>query len=130
MTRKRKHTLPFAEDDEALLSETRHAMQSLGWLLPDGEQAVALAEAALAGRAVPLPPGLMRPPDPSGESLTEVGLAVRPLRGPMADDIGANLARAAREGGAIGPEIEEQMRQDRLAAEREADDAQEPPESP
>ena len=43
------------------------------------------------------------------------------LKFPPSGDIDATLRRAAREGGTIAPKIEERMRRDREAAQRELD---------
>lgn len=102
-----------------LTDNVAEAMRRLGWLPPDDEQAVGRAESTLADPPVQLPDILRDPqavlsPPPGGG-------AVVYRFGPDAE-AEATLARAAREGGDIPPEIERRMRADRLAAERENDD--------
>ncbi len=99
-----------------LTDNVAEAMRRLGWLPPDDEQAVQRAEAELADTPAPLPDALRDPQaaPPEGEPVV-CQFAPDP-------DTEATLARAAREGGDIPPEIERRMRADRLAAEQEIDD--------
>ena len=107
------------EGDAELLGDVHAALTSLGWIPPQSEADVARAEQELA--AAELPDALAdakavfeRPVAPSRANIPCLPSAADPY-------IDATLARAAREGGPIAPEIEERMRRDRGAAEREFD---------
>lgn len=105
---------------ERLEADTYEAMVRLGWSMPTDDEAVRSAEDALAAESVALPAPLR---DAGGVWSGRAEAKVRPLLD--VDDggqIAGPLARAAREGGRIGPEIEQRMRADRLRAERERDD--------
>lgn len=97
------------------------ALESLGWVVPRSESEVRRAESELAADPAPLPPGLTDPagvldgPDPSVDGSAPA------IPFPRDVEIDATLARVAREGGEITPAIEEAMRRDREAAEREAE---------
>jgi hypothetical protein len=102
-------------NDVNLKRHVYEAMRSLGWIIPTTEEDVERAEALLSKENIELPEELRDPyailasmdsncPPSSVESI------------PAATAIEENLARAAREGGAIQPEIEQQMRRDCQAA--------------
>ena len=107
-----------ASGGEALDSEVHEALRSLGWVAPECEDDVRRAETELSASAAPLP-----------ESLIDAATVFAPKAAcgfakvlspcfpsdPQTED---NLARAARQGGEIPPEIEEKMRRDRQDAER------------
>ena len=107
---------PRGEDFDA---EVLQAMRLKGWLLPQTEEDVALAEAEMEKSEVRLPQQLSDP----GELLR----SSRKKRSPAARVVSSsqqteeNLAWAARNGGEIGPEVRERMRMDRQRAETEAD---------
>lgn len=94
-------------------------MRRTGKLMPQTPEEVAHAEAWIAKQNVQLPESLKVQ---SGCSLTRRPKTTTVLRFPSASsDVTHGLARAAREGKAIAPEVEERMRQDREQKEREAD---------
>ncbi len=101
--------------------DVHQAMRSLGWLVPECEDDVRRAETQLAGTAPPLPAELA---DAAAVFQGKLGGGA-PDMGPIAFGPDAqaegNLARAARQGGKIPPEIEDRMRRDREDAERELD---------
>ena len=115
MSRRRKDDSPDASE-----RDVRAALAAMGWVPPASEGDVAATEAQLREEPVELPARLadaaavLEHPAPGAEATA--------LRLPDAPDIDATLARAAREGGTVTPEIEEIMRRDRAAAEREMDD--------
>jgi hypothetical protein len=109
-----------ADDEPSLCRQVRASLRCMGWLPPLNEQDVADAERELAGRRVPLPPGLQDPQAVlrrASRAAGPVPLLILPQSGP----IDATLARAAREGGRLTPDVEEAMRRDRKAAEEEMD---------
>jgi len=114
-----------AEDNDDVSPDVQAALRSLGWTAPQCEEDVLAAESELATQRLPLPEKLQ---DPKAvfDGATEHGeTPPSVLRFPGDPDIDATLARAAREGGHITPEIEEVMRRDREAAEREMDNGEE-----
>lgn len=121
MSRSKRHK----QDDERIGGDVREALSLLGWVVPRREQDVALAEEALTARRVALPEELrdaaavFEREDDGGE------VVLGPLPSSASAYLDATLARAAREGGKISPEIEERMRRDREAAEREAEEQME-----
>lgn len=114
MTRNRKSRKPPQDLD------VRGAAGAIGWLVPQSEQDVLRAEAQLAEHPVELPADLADP----AAARRRAESAPRPLRLGHGGDIERDLARAARQGGDIPPEIEQIMRRDRLSAEREMDHGQ------
>jgi hypothetical protein len=99
-------------------------LDCLGWLPPRDEAAVAAAEQEQTGRVVSLPPEFSSPQAAWMRARTGADrprAAPAALRFPPSADVEAGLARAAREGGRLSPEIEEAMRRDRDAAEDEFD---------
>jgi hypothetical protein len=93
------------------------AMRSLGWIIPTTEEDVARAESMLSREAVELPEELKNPYHIL-ESMDTDCPASDPEPVPVDAEVEENLARAAREGGVIRPEIEQRMRRDRQAAEQ------------
>jgi hypothetical protein len=92
------------------------ALRRSGELFPITPEDVARVEKQLGDVPEPVPRSLLTPPDLSASP------ALRRLRlvsSPLDAETQKNLARAAREGKAIPPEIEERMRRDREAAERD-----------
>jgi len=114
---------PDGSDD--LEREVDEAMTSLGWKVPQTEDEVLRAEAELAENPAPLPDELTDPEQVFDRAPGQVETGAEPLLFPTDQDIEADLARAARDGGPIPPEIEEVLRRDREAAEREFDDGEE-----
>jgi len=117
---KKRNRQPPPGPRRTLETDVHEAMRALGWVPPQCEDDVHAAEAELDLAAVRLPAALADPPAgragrPGGSE--RVG---PPLRFPADPDIDATLARAAREGGQVPPEIEQIMRRDREAAERQA----------
>lgn len=110
-----------AEFGDELVERLAHrAARNAGWLMPETEDEVAQAELELAINPVPLPPELA---DPSAilNHLTGCQSVPGPIRLRISADVETNLARAAREGSDISPDVEARMRADREAAERDAD---------
>jgi hypothetical protein len=118
MANKNKEPAPSDKGREA---DVHQALRSLGWVTPECEDDVRRAEAELSGNATPLP-----------ESLTNAGAVfkdkaaggladVKPVSFSADPVAGENLARAARQGGKVPPEIEDRMHRDRQEAERELD---------
>lgn len=102
------------------VSVERHvldAMRSLGWIIPTTEADVAYAEAMLCREVVELPEEL-KDPYQILDSIDADCLPIQAAPVPRDAQVEENLARAAREGGDIQPEIEQQMRRDRQAAEQ------------
>jgi hypothetical protein len=94
------------------------AARSLGWLPPQSEEEVRRAEAEAEGKPLSLPDELR---DPKEVFDRPTGRAVPSINPPEDARINATLSRAAREAGHLSPEIEEAMRRDREATEKEAD---------
>ncbi|HUS91207.1 MAG TPA: hypothetical protein VM695_05120 [Phycisphaerae bacterium] len=103
-----------------IAAELFEALGSAGWIVPLCERDVAAAEARLGDAPGELP-GPLADPSAVLSGARSGGDAAGVIVFPPDADIDATLARAAREGGAIAPEIEQAMRRDRDAAEREAD---------
>jgi hypothetical protein len=97
------------------------ALVKKGLCLPVTEGEVAAAEQDLAKHPMKLPASLAELPDFLSPS--------RPLRPRFAGfvreptELEDEMARAAREGGEITPDLEEKMRRDRLEAESKSDDS-------
>ena len=93
------------------------ALKGLGWLVPEREAEVAEAETEAGAEAAILPPALQ-----DADAVFAGGAQnVAPPALPLEAEADEHLARAARDGGTIPPEIETQMRRDRQAAEEEMD---------
>ena len=110
MKRNRRRRL----SDEGLCDAVHEAICRLGWAVPTDEAAVAAAEEWQATADAALPDAARVPdfaaPDPQ---------PVRAIRLWESSPMDVPLARAAREGGHLSPEVEEAMRRDREAAEAE-----------
>ena len=106
---------------EALAPHVHAAMTALGWVPPTDETEVRQAERNLPAEA-DLPETLRDPRSVFERSGARAagGRAVIPCPGDV--DIDATLARAAREGSRITPEIEQAMRRDREQAEGQSQD--------
>src|SRR5436305_14293184 len=111
------------EKSKGQLEELLHeAMVCLGWLIPATPAGVARAEAEIDEESIELPESLL---DPYAIlDATVRPSSTTPVRQPSNDDIVQCLARAAREGKDISPEVEEQMRKDRERAERDASEGE------
>ncbi len=99
------------------------ALWQEGWVLPETEEEVRRAEADLESVPVVLPPELSSPCN----ALKRMGQPSRfkSLASPGEDNqIESDLARAAREGGTIPPDVEQKMRKDRQEAERKWDETE------
>jgi hypothetical protein len=97
------------------------AFLARGWIIPQTEAEVSRAEAEMVGECDELPAELRDPYAVLSRAL-ETGAKVLALHPVDDEEMPKQLARAAREGKDIPPEIEERMRHDREAAEREATD--------
>lgn len=113
--KKKAETGVASEQLEDLIHE---AMLHLGWVLPVTPEDVARIEAKLDEKAE-LPPTLR---DPYALFDRETRTQPQPPLTLSNDDVVECLARVAREGKAIPPEIEARMRHDREHAERDADE--------
>ncbi|NLF31153.1 MAG: hypothetical protein GX591_09740 [Planctomycetes bacterium] len=103
-----------------LEADVHEAMMRLGWQVPTDDRAVRAAEEALAAEPVDLPASLG---DARAVWEGRRAAEVRPrLEADEDGTVDVPLARAAREGGPIPPQIEQRMRADRLRAQRERDD--------
>ncbi|KPK85459.1 MAG: hypothetical protein AMJ81_03545 [Phycisphaerae bacterium SM23_33] len=94
------------------------ALKSMGWAVPEAEDEVRRAEAELAQSPAALPESLADAAavfEARAGGPDEARVVSFPAEAASED----HLARAAREGGPIPSEIEERMRRDREAAERE-----------
>jgi len=103
-------------DRNFLEREVLLAMRLAGWLAPETEAEVLDAEKELTTKRITIPTSFNNP----RELLHGAGSARRIVHPqpyiPRAEEA-ENLARAAREGGTISPEVEERMKRDRDAAE-------------
>ena len=105
------------DKNAALEAQVHQSLTDMGWAAPESESDVRRAEAELSDSPATLPPALT---DPASIFDTEAarGFAVsETIKFSPSAGVSQNLARAAREGGQISPEIEERMRRDRKAAE-------------
>lgn len=104
------------QDRRVLEREVLRAMRVEGWLAPETETEVLEAETKLAAERVTMPTSFDHP-----RELLRRADRVRAIHCSQAKveiaQASENLARAAREGGAISPAVEERMKRDRDAAE-------------
>jgi hypothetical protein len=103
-------------DSCALDREILHAMHDENWLAPETEEAVKRAEARLEGEKITIPTSFEHPRDLLRHG-GKIRIIRRSDRNAQSDEAREDLARAAREGGTITPEIEERMKADRDRAE-------------
>jgi len=110
--KKKKHSIT----DDAIGDAIHQALRQADWRIPTDEASVADAEARLAEDRPALPASLQNPEFPSDADNSSAGKVV-----PLWDSaiISAPMARAARQGGTVSPEIEEVMKRDRRIAEQE-----------
>ena len=107
---------------EDVADDVHGALSSLGWVVPLSEAEVAHAERELAAQPVGLPEVLVDAKAASQHADRECHTVPVSLPYSGSTYIDASLARAAREGGEITHEVEEAMRCDRQAAQREVDE--------
>jgi hypothetical protein len=103
-------------DSSVLEREIIHAMHDEDWLAPETEEAVKRAEAQLTGEKISIPTSFEHPRALLQRS-GKIRVIRRSDRSAESDEAREDLARAAREGGTISPEIEERMKMDRDRAE-------------
>ena len=140
MTEKHKSRAQAGAGRDPGEQDVYEALKSSGWMVPECDDDVRRAEAELSQALAPLPESLADPQavfegqaaPPSAASPGTAPGAVSPGTSPR-DACGLaalrlsvfppdpqtehNLARAARQGGNIPPEIEEKMHRDRKTAE-------------
>ena len=109
---KKKHRV----SDESIYDAISDAIRQAGWSIPTDEASVAAAEERLESDTPELPANLRDPKLPPAAGNMPVANVISlwdpaVLAGPM--------ARAAREGGSVPPEIEKIMERDRKIAEYE-----------
>ncbi len=117
MVNKPSEPTPGNDDDQTLANDVNQAMASLGWRVPECEEDVRRAEEELTASVTALPASLGDAETVfTGKARAESADVKTPEFSP---DVQAeqDLARAARQGAAIPPEIERRMRRDREAAE-------------
>lgn len=114
MERQRRHK--HDQEDEIQFEEDLHrALRLEGLLVPETEEEVCAAEAQNLGDAPPLE---LRDPYAVLKRVRGRRRNAVPSGGAGSPETEENLARAAREGGKIPPDVERLMRGDREAAER------------
>jgi len=117
MSGDRKEKTPTDDDFERVVLE---AIRRGSWMLPQTAEEVRHAEEELASNPEELPAGLANPYSVLDQPSREIRLGK--LVGTDRDlSLEQNLAQAAREGAEIPPQVKEQMRKDREAAENEKD---------
>jgi len=99
----------------------QRAFLKKGLCLPVTEEEVAAAEQELGKAPVRLPASLAEPPDFLSPPRPLKPRFPSYVREPT--ELEDEMARAAREGGEITPDLEEKMRRDRLDAESKSDDS-------
>jgi len=106
---------PKSGDTERLVEEyLRRSVQSI----PQTPEEVAAAEAWIANQSIEVPKRLLAA-DPC--VVPALRPSARAIPFPQAvSDVGQGLARAARDGKTITPDVEERMKRDREQKEREA----------
>jgi len=90
-------------------------MREEGWLAPETEAEVLQTEPKLASETITMPTSFNHP-----RELLHRNIEIRTAQStttPKSSEVEENLARAAREGGKISPEVEQRMKRDRDAAE-------------
>ena len=114
----KQQVVPDAEQNEQLNRLVFQALERDGSLIPTTPQAVARAEAELDDEDIELPASLADFDSALHLASQKHLMDCTPLQIPTGTE--ENLARAAREGGNVSPEVEAQMRADRAAAEDHA----------
>ena len=102
--------------DDAIYDAIHEAIRQAGWAIPTDEESVAAAEARMENNMPELPERLNSPEFPSVTKKSPMTGKVIPLWDPST--LSAPMARAAREGGSVSPEIEKIMKRDREMAEQ------------
>lgn len=108
---------PSVTDESAIEAIVQRVLSATGRIVPRTEEEVADAEARIKEENIRLPERLTRPPagpPPNDDAQAE------PLREKPQTAASENLARAARCGKDIPPEVQKRMEEDRLEAEHEA----------
>ncbi len=114
-TSSRKPTDGHTDDIEQLVHDY---LRRSGKLIPQTGEEVEAAEKWLSQQAIQVPKSLQ---SLDGCSLNKRRVSPKVLPFPIqSTEIGECLARAAREGKTIAPEVEQQMKRDREQKEREA----------
>lgn len=113
-----------AANDDSLERDVDAALVSLGWKVPQTEGEVGQAESQLTqlGGADDLPEALRDPQAVFDRPADHVEIHPEVIAFQPEPETEQELARAARQGSSIPPEIEEAMRRDREAAEQDMDD--------
>lgn len=122
-SQKRQGKSRGATNAEELEAEVFDAIRALGWAIPENEEEVKRAEAELAQEPVDVPDAL-RNADAVWNRVGHQEAGRQPSAFACNRVVLENLARAAREGGALTPEVEAQMRRDREQAEKSHDGEQ------
>lgn len=117
--KKKPDTPPDAQDFDVRTERALYEyLRRTGKIIPQSTEDIAEALAALKPESVTLPECL-RAALVIEKACDSPGRIIKmPPR--QAREVVENLARAAREGGTISPEVEAQMKRDRERAEREA----------
>lgn len=108
-----------ADQDEQFNQLVLRALEQDGSLIPSTPDGVARAEPELPNKDAELPASLATFDDALQLASEKRLMNCAPLQMPTGME--ENLARAAREGGEVPPQVEAQMRADRAAAEDHAD---------
>jgi len=118
---KKSHTKEKSPDDfEGLEQQVYEAFLARGWIIPQTEGDVSMTEAKIEAEDNVELPNQLRDPD----TVLRRGLGARSkvlALAPVFEETRDLLARAAREGRDISPDIEERMRHDREMADRKAE---------
>jgi len=101
-----------SDENRAICEVIHAALEQVPVTADQAEQ----AWKSLAGNAPPLPPALAEPK----AIFHKPARAATVIPFPALPEVDATLARAAREAGHLTPEVQEQMRRDRQAAQEEA----------
>ena len=122
MGKKTHKDIEPSEEFEELELQVYEAFLARGWIIPQTEADVSRAEAEIAVGEYEELPSKLRDPYAVLKRSSERQAKVLSLQQADDDEMTEQMARAARFGKDIPPEIEERMRQDREAAERKATD--------
>jgi len=120
MGRKTRTTEQTPEDFEGLEQQVYEAFLARGWIIPQTEGDVSRAEVEMASEEDQELPAELNDPYAVLKRASQARPKVVALN-PTVNDTPELLARAAREGKDIPPDIEELMRNDREVAERKAE---------
>ncbi len=113
----RQQNRQSGEDSGRLNQDVYATLKSMGWLVPESEEQVRQAEAALADSSAAIPEELVDP-EAAWRQASKVSHSESGSLGFPADPATEqHMARAAREGGEVAPEIEDKMHRDREDAE-------------